>query len=399
MKLIYLVYREDNVMVYESQVLEYLRALKEKKLFDSIELVVFRHEQNLWKKDAVEARIHKYIDNCMTFPSLPLTSMAQLDFSAAQLCSYLSRNYSKNERIAVICRGDLAAYVGCKAFSGFDNSRILYDNRGLAYEESVLSHKDSFIHTINRNIKREALNRSKSRVDMYNFVTATMRDFFLKQYGYDPNIPYTVIPTLYHAEKLDENVRKQISTRHCVSERDFVVSYVGSTAAWQSIQRLNEIIEHIGEKYSFAKFLILSNGEASAFSRISENIKRRLTVVNVPHSEMKYYLHMTDVGIIIRDNNIVNRVAAPTKVAEYLTNGVKVLYSGEIGIIDDLNNICNENQLICIDTDKDWIEKIKPDDITGKNVSESILSYFDMDKRQLDTFKMIEQSFDNPKIR
>ena len=39
MKLCYLVYREDNVMVYESQVLEYLRAMKEKHLFESIEFI------------------------------------------------------------------------------------------------------------------------------------------------------------------------------------------------------------------------------------------------------------------------------------------------------------------------------------------------------------------------
>ena len=54
MKVCYFVYREDNVMVYASQVLEYLQQLKEKPSVEEIGLIVFRHEKNLFKKDKVE---------------------------------------------------------------------------------------------------------------------------------------------------------------------------------------------------------------------------------------------------------------------------------------------------------------------------------------------------------
>ena len=399
MKLCYIVYREENVMVYESQVLEYLRSMKEKKLFESIELIVFRHEQNLRKKEEVEARIYKYIDKTMTFWSFPVLSMAQLDANALRLKRYINRSYSKEEKIAVICRGDLAACVGIKAFSSFPNSRILYDNRGLAYEESVMSHEGNFVHKINREVKRKALNYSKSRCDMYNFVTNAMREYFLDQYKYNPNTHYTIIPTLYSAEQGTEEEFQSIVDREGYKTSDFVISYVGSTAAWQSTKQLIKLVRTIGEKYNEVRFFILSNGTIPELETMPLTIKNRIVMKSVPHKEMKYYLRMTNIGIVIRDNNIVNHVAAPTKIAEYLTSGVSILYSGDIGIISDLKSKTDGSQMICIDTEDDWLSKMNPDDYPEKKIDPLIVDHFDMDKRQLETYEMITRAFASAKVK
>lgn len=399
MKLVYLVYREDNVMVYESQVLEYLRAMKEKHLFDTIELIVFRHEKNLNKKEEVEARINRYINKSMSFWSFPVLCLFQLYVNAKRLQKYIDKSYSKDEQLAVVCRGDLAAYISIRAFKGFPNSRILYDNRGLAYEESVMSHSKNLIHTINRNVKRKALIRTKNHCDMYNFVTNGMRDYLIEEYGFDSSIPYTIIPTLYHAEPGSNEEFQIIANKEGISPTDYVISYVGSTAAWQSTKRLIEIIRTIGEKYLYARFFILSNGEIPELQSLSDQIKSRIILKSVPHKEMKYYLRLTHVGIVIRDNNIVNHVAAPTKIAEYLTSGVMILYSGDIGIITDLNGITDGTQIICIDTESDWLEKLDPRLIPEKRIDPIIFNYFDMDKRQYETYNMMQRSFEKPKAK
>lgn len=397
MKLIYLVYREDNVMVYQSQVLEYLRAMREKALFDSIELIVFRHEQNLTKKTEVEERIRQYVGKAMSFWSLPVLGLAQLDANAARLRRYVKKAYSGDDRIAVVCRGDLAAYVGTKAFRGFPNSRILYDNRGLAWEESLMSHGSSLIHRINRNVKRKALMRARLRCDMYNFVTAGMREYLLGQYGFDPELPYTIIPTLYRAEPCDDAELAEIRQRENIQPGDFVVSYVGSTAVWQSTKQLTDLIRQIGEAYGTVRFFILSNGTIPELDSLPGQIRERIVMKGVPHREMKYYLRLTDIGIVIRDNNVVNRVAAPTKIAEYLTSGVTILYSGEIGILADLKKVTDGGQMICMDTDPEWLAKIAPDVRPEKRVDPVIVDYFDMDKRQRETAEVIRRSFEIPK--
>ena len=59
-------------MVFDSQVLEYLKIMRSK--VEKIELIVFRHEKNLFHKSALEAKIMDYVDECTTYMSAPVLS-------------------------------------------------------------------------------------------------------------------------------------------------------------------------------------------------------------------------------------------------------------------------------------------------------------------------------------
>lgn len=400
MKICYVVYREDNVMVFDSQVLEYLYKMASRKEIEDINLVVFRHESNLFKKEEVEKKIRNFVPNTMTFASLPVLSMAQLDINSKRLYRHLKKYYGQNDEIAVICRGDFAAYIVAKAFSKFQNSRILYDNRGLAYEESMMAHGDQWVHRINRNKKRDALLYAKSHCDMYNFVTASMREYMISHYHYNPNLPYTIIPTLYHAEALNDDQFARLCDKESIGNNDFIVTYIGSTAAWQSTAQLIEILQSIYNKYSNSRFFILTKGNIPELEQIENELKSRITVKGVPHEDIKYYLAMSDVGIVIRDDNIVNRVAAPTKIAEYLTSGMRILYKGDIGILTDLKSLSLDGQIIEMDLENLWLDKIGADDaLKKKSVDSRIVAYFDMTERQSETIEKIQECFRKNKKR
>lgn len=395
MKLCYLVYREDNVMVFESQVLEYLQNLKANTDIEQIELLVFRHGE----KKAVEERIHHFIDKCKTFSSFRVLSIAQLKLNAARLKRYITKAYGKQEEIAVICRGELSTFVAAKAFKNFPNSRILFDNRGLPIEESEMR-CDSFLHKLNRKMKKRVLLFAKAHCDMYNFVTDVMRDYYIEKYSYIPTLPYTVIPTLYKAQPVDAEGLNEIIQNENYSPDDVVVSYVGSTEVWQSAEQLVEMLKNIGIKYPNVRFFVLTNGTLPNEASIPEEVRARITVKNVLHHQIKYYLAMTDWGIVIRDDNIVNRVAAPTKIAEYLTNGVRILYSGDIGILSDLKNRSIDAQMINVETETDWLDRIgEYDKSKQRSVSGDVINYFDMRTRQKETLDMIANSFKNIKVR
>lgn len=389
MKIFYIVYREDNVMVFESQVLEYLQKMGPK--VDSIELAVFRHEKNLFRRQKVENIIKKYVKECKTFVSFPVLSRIQLKINAFRLKRYIMKKHSGSEQIAVICRGDLAAYVGSKAFSNYDNVRILFDNRGLPIEESQMSHGDQFIHKMNRRIKAYAINYAKSHCDMYNFVTNRLRVYDIQNYGYDAELPYTIIPTLYHADTINLNVLNRIRQEEKCDKEDFIVTYTGSTAAWQSVERLIDIIEQIYRHNGKARFFILTNGAIEGVERLPGDLQSRIIIKNVPHAKIKYYLAMSNVGIVIRDENIVNQVAAPTKIAEYITSGMKILYSGDIGILDDLKCVSSRINMVNIDENKDWLDLL--DLSMEKYIDTDCVNYFDMEKRQVDTLELIKKAF------
>lgn len=397
MKVCYFVYREDNVMVYASQVLEYLQQLKEKPGVEEIGLIVFRHEKNLFKKDKVEERALQYVDWVASFSSMPVLTTLQLRLNALRARRFVRNKYSKNESIAVLCRGELATYIAAVAFKGYENVRILFDNRGLPVLESEMSYGNQIIHRINRKVKYWSMCYAKNNCDAYNFVTNTMREFDINTYNYRNDIPYTIIPTLYRPMAVDPVHLSEVRKNENLKEDDFVVSYVGATQAWQSAEELIRVIGLIGSKYSKAKFLLLTNGEFEELEQLDKDIRDRIIKKTVPHKEMPYYLAMTNVGIVIRDDNMVNRVAAPTKIAEYITNGVAILYKGHIGVIDDLKKVDPALELINIDDDKNWLEMMGT--VKKKTVSKSVLDYFDMSHRQEDTLQMIIKSMTQPMAR
>ncbi len=394
MKLCYVVFREDNTMVFHSQVLEYLQVLKNNPDIEQTELIVFRKS----KKEPLEQRIHKYVDHCKTFASGRIFLNFQLCFYAKKLRQYIKKTYNKNDNIAVICRGGNSSYIASKALKRIPNSRILFDNRGLPIEESQMRN-DNIIRKFVRVMKKQVINYAKSHCDMYNFVTSPMRDYLVEKYNYKSDIPFTIIPTLYNTEDNisstpDNNVCK------CDFKFDFTVSYIGSMAVWQSSNKLIELIVAIGNKYPKARFFILTKDNLSFSDAIPKDIKDRIIFKNVPHSEIKHYLANSDLGIVLRDDNIVNRVAAPTKIAEYLTSGIPILYSGDIGILTDLKNAGINTPMIDIAHQNDWLENIeKYVQLRRNNVDTKVVEYFDMKTRQRETLEMIKNSFKNRKVK
>ena len=395
MKICYVVYREDNVMVFDSQVLEYLQKLKEYPEIEEVTLALFRHENHLFKKKEIERKILRYVDNCISFPSLPVLTMAQLNVNSARLWKFAQRKYHQDDKVAVICRGDLAAYVGSKAFAGMNQSRVLYDNRGLAYEESVMSHGDRWVHRRNRSMKLRALEYARFHCDVYNFVTNPMRSYMLSKYNFKHDVPYTIIPTLYKSEKLAPDELRKIQDKENWKNTDYVITYIGSTAAWQSTVQLVKIIETISRLGDNVRFMVLTNGDIPELVDLKEQLKERLLIKGVEHSQMKYYLAMSNIGIVIRDDNIVNQVAAPTKIAEYLTNGLKILYCGNIGIITDLKQILDKDTLIEYSENGKWLSIIGKDiQVPKKEINAKVVAYFDMHTRQGETIQMLNTAFD-----
>lgn len=396
MKICYFVYREENVMVYTSQVLEYLQQLKKKSNVEEVGIILFRHEKNMFKRIDVEDKALQYVDWIHSFASLPVLSSVQLRVNALRARKYITSQFPKEIKMAVICRGELAAIMASIAFKGYENVRILFDNRGLPVLESELSHQNKFIYKLNRKQKKLAICYAKDHCDMYNFVTNAMRTFLIKEYGYKKDLPYTIIPTLYTPSMFNMDKLEEIKEKENLREDDLVISYVGGTQSWQSVDLLVQLIGCIGKKYPEAKFLLLTNGTLPSLRKLAESVQERIIKKTVPHCDMPYYLAMTSIGIVIRDDNMVNRVAAPTKIAEYITNGVSVLYKGNIGVIDDLKKIGTPLNLIPIDNNCCWLDKIG--EVKKVTVSQSVLEYFDMDNRQNDTLKMIEEAFRRPKI-
>jgi hypothetical protein len=96
-------------------------------------------------------------------------------------------------------------------------------------------------------------------------------------------------------------------------------------------------------------FLVLTTALDEAKKVISDT--KNVILKKVPFTQVNQYLNAADVGMILREQNDLNRAASPTKFAEYALTGLSVCFSKEIGDLGNyakkigINNILDNKNL------------------------------------------------------
>jgi glycosyltransferase involved in cell wall biosynthesis len=85
----------------------------------------------------------------------------------------------------------------------------------------------------------------------------------------------------------------------------------------------------------------------------------RVFMSHVKPNQVHNILKRCDYGIIFRKNNVTNNVSSPVKVAEYLSAGLKVLITSNVG---DYSSIIVENKLgFLVNNYNEYLLLNKPD--------------------------------------
>lgn len=118
---------------------------------------------------------------------------------------------------------------------------------------------------------------------------------------------------------------------------DIIVLYSGNLQGWQNIDLMLRVMEELTDPN--IKFLILS-GQKKQFEN---KVRRtgipadRIKVLSVSPDDLGKYYELAHYGFILRDDILVNRVANPTKLAEYLQYGIiPIVKLAEIGDYADM---------------------------------------------------------------
>jgi hypothetical protein len=114
--------------------------------------------------------------------------------------------------------------------------------------------------------------------------------------------------------------------------------YSGNSQKWQNIGLMLDCIQRLDNPNY--EFLILS-GQKKRFERLIKRKKitaGKIRVISVQPEELDEYYKRAHYGFILRDDILVNRVANPTKLAEYLQYGIiPIVKLVEIGDYADYN--------------------------------------------------------------
>lgn len=331
--------------IYSSQVIDVCDYLNTKHKAN-IRVVAFLSLRELVKTDA-KRKLKELFPKAIVLPSFP--GLKNFELTAIFLffiCLFTG------ERVA-LCRNVFCTRMALRAKKWGMLKKVVMDGRSAMAAE--IGEYDVFpVDYLRTNIKKfeaEAVNGADFRIAVSN----KLIEYWRAHYQYNKTdhvvIPCTLDQKYFSGEdfKLSNQVLV-LKEQMGILTNDIVLVYAGSTAPWQSFALLEKMFVPLLETNSNIKVLFLSK-ESKDNKSLQARFPGRIIIRWVQHHEVPDYLACGDYGILVREQSDTNKVASPTKFAEYLYAGLPVLISENLGDFSDYvrkNNcgyVLSENEI------------------------------------------------------
>ena len=213
------------------------------------------------------------------------------------------------------------------------NLRILCDVRGIEWAEYELD----IVHRKGRSltVAEKWWMRSLSRIeheavrgsDGVLCVSRSMIPYLSGVSGVSTD-KFSYVPCAVDVEKFQAAQARRDEVRRALGVGDRpVLVYAGSLSAWQIPETLIDVAARAIQLRPDAVFLGITTEPESlaALARRAGIPDANVICRRVPHADVAAHLSAGDISLLLREDNVVNRYACPTKFAEYLACGLHVL--------------------------------------------------------------------------
>jgi len=181
-------------------------------------------------------------------------------------------------------------------------TNIVTDLHGALVEEIAMEGK-KFACWRYRHIERIVIRHSAALV----YVTRALKAHIEKKYR-TVNRMHWIVPIFSKLPAPPENIER---------ERDLVV-YAGGLQSWQCIEDMLTTAVRMQDRLRFHFF----TGDPEGLRRRTAAVGLNAQIESAPWSELPTKYAQAAMGFVMRDDSIVNTVACPTKLVEYLHFGV-----------------------------------------------------------------------------
>lgn len=321
--MIYLTFNDAPSGIYTSQVIDVVRFLNN-NFNIKVRLAAFISFRNFFQN---RNKIKKESPSAIVIPMIPRLRNWKLNKWLLFLLCFLFKPK------AIIARSVFAANLSLDARKNRLVKKVCYDGRGAIKAECAeynVLNDIKLLATIG-DIEKKAVVESDYRIA----VSCHLAEYWEKEYGYNNLqdnsivIPCTLSSNfVFHkfSDAETHSIRKQLG----FDSEDIILVYSGSAAGWQSFKLLTEFISVQFQNNSKIKILFLTK-EDEYIQQLKKQFPDKVKVKWVEHKEVNRYLYACDYGLLVREQSETNKVASPTKFAEYLACGLPVIISENLG--------------------------------------------------------------------
>jgi hypothetical protein len=238
--------------------------------------------------------------------------------------------------LSMLCRGPVATAHALRLRDRGVVQTVGYDGRGAVaaeWEEYAVAPSARWVGLAPA-IEAMAVRQSNFRLA----VSEKLVRYWRERYDYDSNAHVIVPCTLsdnHDRLTVDQNEIRALRNQLGFRVDNIIICYSGSAAEWHSLDLLDTWLYPIMRRDPRVSLLVLSQASLDTL-RIRRELGGRMRQLWVPPQQVAKYLSLADYGFLFRRDTVTNRVSAPTKFAEYLAAGLKILISPWIGDYSDL---------------------------------------------------------------
>jgi glycosyltransferase involved in cell wall biosynthesis len=244
--------------------------------------------------------------------------------------------------IVVLCRrykiihaiGYNAMLVGTMA-ALLTRRKLVFESHGVVPEEMVLSGAWS-ANDLRYRVLKMMERRFIQRCDHMIVVSEAYKVWVHQSYGKEE---VSVAPCAVARSAMVPLDARPLARRRIGVDGRFVVAFDGSFfAPWGNPREYVEFFALARSIIAEAVLLVLTtarSAEVESFLDKCDLSRRDYVVLNLAHEEVPLNLVAADVGLLLRRDSIVNRVASPMKFSEYMSCGVPVVVSLNVGDVSN----------------------------------------------------------------
>lgn len=212
-----------------------------------------------------------------------------------------------------------------KKYKRIDNLSLIFRPRGTVPEESYYKNKKIIKKVVLDFIEKMVIKNT----DYFIFLNNEQKKHFNFKYPKYKNRlrNFSILPNVKIAKKV------LIESTNLGSGIKIV--YSGGFSKWQNIELVfsvvSDVILNSNINCEFTVLTFEGNFEKARELAKSYHIADKIILKYVPPNKLDDELLQYDIGVIVRDDSIINLTASPFKIMDYISNGLGVILTENIG--------------------------------------------------------------------